>query len=69
MYCMRKPFNGILKTKHLSIVLTVVCVDTSSSDFIKDHVLGTTWEAALHTATYIETISAPELSIDYVVYI
>lgn len=32
-------------------VLTVLCVDTSSGDFIKDHVLGTTREAALHTKT------------------
>lgn len=54
MYCMRKTehFNDIFKTKHLSIVLTVLCVDTSSRDFIKDHVLGTTWEAALHAATH-----------------
>lgn len=34
-------------------ILTVFCVNTSSSDFVQDHVLGTTWKAAFHTAKYI----------------
>lgn len=51
---MRKILNFYcdFKTTNSYVVLTVLCVDTSSSDFIKDHVPGTTWEAALHTARY-----------------
>lgn len=37
--------------------LTVLCVDTSSCDFIEDHVLGTTGEAALHTVTHRSSFS------------
>lgn len=36
-------------------VLTVLCVDTSSSDFIKDHVLWTSWKATFYTVKYKTT--------------
>lgn len=48
---------------HLSLALTVLCVDTSPGNFIEDHVLRASWEAALHAGN-TQTVSAPELNID-----
>lgn len=55
MHTVCREINTFSKTFFFSKenILTVACVNTSSSDFIQDHVLRTTWKAALHTAKYI----------------
>lgn len=55
-YCVCREINAFSKTflkKETQKILTVFRVNASSGDFIQDHVLGTTWKAALHAAKYI----------------
>lgn len=59
-----REINALSKTLKKDI-LTVLCVNTSSSDFIQNHVLGTSWKAALHTAKYITFILTSESKVNY----
>lgn len=54
--CVCRDINAFsfLKDKN---ILTVFWVNTSSGDFIQDHVLGTAWKAALHAAKHVNVFN------------
>lgn len=61
-YCVCRKINTFFRPflikQNKQEILTVFRVNTSSGDFIQDHVLGTTGKAALHTANYINIVNS-----------